>query len=57
MTGRGRNVAKSTLQRARLEQVGIDAASSTTEQLAAFVKAEVAKWTQVVKIAGVKLRS
>jgi len=38
----------------RLAQTGIDAASSTPEALAAFVKTEVAKWTRVVKIAGVE---
>ncbi|MBI4191096.1 MAG: tripartite tricarboxylate transporter substrate binding protein [Betaproteobacteria bacterium] len=37
----------------RLAQTGIDAASSTPEELAAFAKAEVAKWTKVAKIAGV----
>jgi len=41
----------------RLGQSGIDAASSTPEELAAFVKVEVAKWTRVVKIAGVQPES
>lgn len=41
----------------RLGQSGIDAVSSTPEELAAFVKAEVAKWTKVVKIAGVQPES
>ena len=38
----------------RLGQSGIDAVSSTPEELAAFVKSEVAKWTKVAKIAGVQ---
>jgi len=43
--------------KSRLGQSGIDAASSTPEELAAFVKSEVAKWTRVVKIAGVQPES
>jgi len=38
----------------RMAATGIDAVSSTPEALAAFVKNEVAKWTKVVKIAGVE---
>jgi len=39
--------------RARLAQAGIDAAGSTPEGLAEWVKVEVAKWTRVVKLANV----
>lgn len=39
--------------KARLGQTGIDAATSTPEALAAWVKVEVDKWTRVVKLANV----
>lgn len=39
--------------KARLGQTGIDAATSTPEELAAWVKVEVEKWTRVVKMANV----
>jgi len=39
--------------KARLAQAGIDAATSTPEELAAWVKVEVEKWTRVVKQANV----
>jgi tripartite-type tricarboxylate transporter receptor subunit TctC len=42
----------STLKQ-RLANVGIEASSSTPAELGAFVKAEIAKWTKVVKISGV----
>ncbi len=37
----------------RMANAGIDAVSSTPAELDAFVKAEIAKWTKVVRIAGV----
>jgi tripartite-type tricarboxylate transporter receptor subunit TctC len=37
----------------RMANAGIDASSSTPAELGAFVKAEIAKWTQVVRIAGI----
>ena len=37
----------------RMANAGIDAVSSTPAELAEFVKAEIAKWTNVVKISGV----
>jgi tripartite-type tricarboxylate transporter receptor subunit TctC len=37
----------------RMANAGIDAVSSTPAELGAFVKAEIAKWTKVVKLAGV----
>ncbi|MBI3042144.1 MAG: tripartite tricarboxylate transporter substrate binding protein [Betaproteobacteria bacterium] len=40
--------------KARLAQNGIDAAPSTPGELAAFVKAEIAKWSKVVKLTGIK---
>ena len=39
----------------RMAQFGVDAAASTPEELAAFVKSETVKWTKTVKDAGVKL--
>jgi len=39
----------------RMAQIGVDPAPSTPVELAAFVKAETAKWTKVVHDAGVKL--
>ncbi len=37
----------------RMANAGIDAVSSTPAELGAFVKAEIAKWTKVVRIAGI----
>jgi tripartite-type tricarboxylate transporter receptor subunit TctC len=37
----------------RMGSAGIDASASTPAELGAFVKAEIAKWTKVVKIAGI----
>ena len=45
-------LATPTLQQ-RMANAGIDASSSTPSELSAFVKAEIAKWTQVVRIAGI----
>jgi tripartite-type tricarboxylate transporter receptor subunit TctC len=45
-------LATPTLQQ-RMANAGIDASSSTPAELDAFVKAEIAKWTQVVRIAGI----
>lgn len=39
----------------RMAQFGVDAAPSTPEELAAFVKSETIKWTKTVQDAGVKL--
>ena len=41
------------VRQALLDQ-GIDAAPSTPEQFAAYIKSETAKWTKVVKAAGLK---
>ena len=38
----------------RLGDQGIEAASMTPEQFAAFIKSETARWTEVVKISGAK---
>jgi tripartite-type tricarboxylate transporter receptor subunit TctC len=40
--------------KARLAALGFDAFSSTPEELAAFVRADLAKWTQWVKDAGIQ---
>jgi tripartite-type tricarboxylate transporter receptor subunit TctC len=45
-------LATPTLQQ-RMANAGIDASSSTPAELGAFVKAEIAKWTRVVRIAGI----
>jgi tripartite-type tricarboxylate transporter receptor subunit TctC len=39
----------------RLAKLGMQGADMTTEQIAAFQKAEVAKWAQVIKSANIKL--
>jgi tripartite-type tricarboxylate transporter receptor subunit TctC len=39
----------------RMAQIGVDPAPSTPEELAAFVKAETAKYTKVAQDAGIKL--
>jgi tripartite-type tricarboxylate transporter receptor subunit TctC len=39
----------------RLAKLGMQGADMTTDQLAAFQKAEVAKWAQVIKSANIKL--
>jgi tripartite-type tricarboxylate transporter receptor subunit TctC len=39
----------------RLAKLGMQGADMTTEQIAAFQKAEVAKWAQVIKTANIKL--
>lgn len=41
--------------RERLAQQGSDAAPSTPEELAAFQKAEIAKWAKVVKASGARI--
>ena len=40
--------------KARLAALGFDAFSSTPEELATFVRADLAKWTQWVKDAGIQ---
>ena len=40
---------------ARLDDLGVDPAAGPPEQLAEFQKAEIAKWSKVVKAAGVKV--
>jgi tripartite-type tricarboxylate transporter receptor subunit TctC len=42
-----------TLQ--RLSNIGLDPLSSTPDEFAAFIKAEVAKWAPVVKASGAKV--
>jgi tripartite-type tricarboxylate transporter receptor subunit TctC len=39
--------------RKALAERGIDAASSTPEQFAAFIKSETARWAQAAKSAGI----
>ena len=39
----------------RFQALGVEIAPSTPEEFAQFIKAEIAKWTQVVKAAGVKI--
>jgi len=39
--------------RSRLEQMGVDAQSSTPAEFTAFIKSETAKWAKVVKDAGI----
>ena len=39
----------------RLGKLGMQGADMTTDQLAAFQKAEVAKWAAVIKSANIKL--
>lgn len=41
----------------RLDRRGIDAAPSTPGELAAFVKTEIAKWSKVVKLTGMKINN
>jgi tripartite-type tricarboxylate transporter receptor subunit TctC len=40
--------------KARLASVGFEAFSSTPEEMAAFVKVQLAKWTQMIKDAGIE---
>jgi tripartite-type tricarboxylate transporter receptor subunit TctC len=40
--------------RARFEPLGIDVRSSTPDQLAARVRAELALWGPIIKAAGIK---
>ncbi len=39
----------------QLAAQGVDALSSTPEQFAAFIRAEIAKWARVIKISGAKV--
>jgi tripartite-type tricarboxylate transporter receptor subunit TctC len=39
----------------QLAAQGIDALSSSPEQFAAFIRAEIAKWAQVIKVSGAKV--
>jgi tripartite-type tricarboxylate transporter receptor subunit TctC len=39
----------------KLQELGLDVVGSTPEQMAAHVKAEIAKWTPVVKASGAKV--
>lgn len=48
-------VASSPAYRDKLAALGAEAAASTPEQLADYLRTEVAKWAQVVKAAGVVL--
>ena len=47
------NAVSSPDLRSRLEQMGFDPQSSTSEQFAAFIRSETAKWAKVVKDAGI----
>jgi tripartite-type tricarboxylate transporter receptor subunit TctC len=47
------NAVSSPDLRSRLEQMGFDPQSSTSEQFAAFIGSETAKWAKVVKDAGI----
>jgi tripartite-type tricarboxylate transporter receptor subunit TctC len=40
--------------KARLAEMGFDAFSSTPEELGEFVKAELVKWTKLIKEAGIE---
>ena len=46
-------VLDTAILRERMANAGIDASSSTPAELGAYVKAEIAKWTKVVRIAGI----
>jgi tripartite-type tricarboxylate transporter receptor subunit TctC len=41
--------------RKRLAAEGADAAPTTPEQFSAFIKTEIVKWANLVKVTGVKL--
>ncbi|MGB9368945.1 MAG: tripartite tricarboxylate transporter substrate binding protein [Xanthobacteraceae bacterium] len=41
--------------KARLESIGVIVAPSTPEELASFIKAEIAKWEAVIKEAGIRV--
>jgi tripartite-type tricarboxylate transporter receptor subunit TctC len=41
--------------RERMEQLGVDPVANTSEEFAAFQKAEIAKWAKVVKEGNVKV--
>jgi tripartite-type tricarboxylate transporter receptor subunit TctC len=41
--------------RAKLEGIGVAVAPSTPEELASFIKAEIAKWETVIKESGIKV--
>jgi tripartite-type tricarboxylate transporter receptor subunit TctC len=47
-------ILKSPAQREKLSTQGVEPAGGTPEALSAFVKSEIAKWSKVVKQAGVK---
>lgn len=48
-------ILQTTEMQDRLKSLGMQPASMTPEQVAAFQKAEVDKWAQVIKAAGIKL--
>ena len=41
--------------REKLARAGVNAGSSTPEELGKYLRAEVAKWTKVVKAAGIPI--
>lgn len=41
--------------KAKFADLGADAIGSTPEELAAFLRAEMAKWAEVVKAANIKV--
>ena len=47
------NAVSSPDLRSRLEQMGFDPQPSTSEEFAAFIRSETAKWAKVVKDAGI----
>jgi tripartite-type tricarboxylate transporter receptor subunit TctC len=49
-----RKIVDSPETKARLASVGFEAFSSTPEEFAAFVKVQFAKWTQMIKDAGIE---
>ena len=42
--------------RSRILQAGIEPLSSTPEEFAAFIKAEIPKWAEVIKTAGIEVQ-
>jgi tripartite-type tricarboxylate transporter receptor subunit TctC len=49
------SILKQPDAQARLDDLGVEAAAGPPEQLAEFQKSEIAKWSKVVKAAGVKV--
>jgi tripartite-type tricarboxylate transporter receptor subunit TctC len=47
--------ARDPSYRAAMNNIGVEAASSSPEAFASFVRAEMNKWAQVVQITGTKV--